>query len=41
VKFVTSAPKDRKNRMIGHENGYIKIISINALKTNSIYKVAL
>jgi len=27
--------------MIGHENGYIKIISINALKTNSIYKVAL
>jgi len=41
VRFVTSAPKDKKNRMVGHENGYIKIIGISALKTLSIYKVAL
>ena len=27
--------------MIGHKNGYIKIVSINALKVNSIYKVSL
>jgi hypothetical protein len=27
--------------MIGHENGYLKVISINALKTTSIYKVNL
>jgi len=27
--------------MIGHSNGYVKIVSINALKVNSIYKVAL
>ena len=40
VSFVASAPRD-KNRMIGHANGYIKMISINALKVSSIYKVAL
>ena len=40
MRFVASAPRD-KNRMIGHVNGYIKIVSINALKVNSIYKVAL
>ena len=27
--------------MIGHANGYIKMISINALKVNSIYKLSL
>ena len=27
--------------MIGHQSGYIKIISINALKTSSIYRVSL
>lgn len=27
--------------MIGHANGYIKLISINALKVNSIYRIAL
>ena len=26
VCFVASAPKERKNRMIGHVNGFIKII---------------
>lgn len=41
VCFIASAPKERKNRMIGHYNGFIKIISINQLKTNSIYKVDL
>lgn len=41
VRFVTSAPKDKKNRMIGHENGFIRIIDINSLKVKSIFKVAL
>lgn len=41
VRFVTSSPKDKKSRMIGHESGYIKIISIQALKTTSIYKINL
>lgn len=41
VRFVASTPKDKKNRMIGHQSGYIKIISINALKTTSIYRVLL
>ncbi len=41
VKFVAAAPKDKRNRMIGHQNGYLKVISINALKTSSIYKVNL
>lgn len=41
VCFVASAPKERKSRMIGHVNGYIKIIQINQLKTTSIYKVNL
>jgi len=27
--------------MIGHENGFIKIVSIQALKVTNIYKVAL
>ena len=40
VCFVASAPRD-KSRMVGHANGYIKMISINALKVTSIYKVAL
>lgn len=41
VRFVTSAPKDKKNRMIGHENGYIRVIDINSLKVKSIFKIAL
>ena len=41
VKFVASAPKDKKNRLIGHENGFIKVVNINALKTTNIYKIAL
>ena len=40
VSFVASAPRD-KSRMVGHANGYIKMISINALKVTNIYKVAL
>ena len=39
VAFVTSAPKDKKNRMIGHSNGYLKIVSINKLTTTAIYKI--
>lgn len=41
VKFVAAAPKDKRNRMIGHQSGILKVISINALKVTSIYKVAL
>jgi len=41
IRFVASTPKDKKNRLIGHQSGYIKIISINALKTTSIYRVLL
>lgn len=41
VRFVASAPKDKKNRMIGHENGFIRIVDINALKVKNIHKVAL
>lgn len=40
VCFVASAPRD-KSRMIGHCSGYVKVVSINALKVSSIYKVAL
>lgn len=38
---MTSSPKDKKNRMIGHANGSIKIVAINALKETSLYKVDL
>ena len=41
VAFVTASPKDKKNRMIGHANGSIKIVAINALKETSLYKVDL
>ena len=41
VRFVASSPKDKKNRMLGHQCGYIRIIQINSLKTTSIYRVAL
>ena len=41
VRFVTASPKDKKNRMIGHESGFIKIVAINSLKVSNIYKVDL
>ena len=41
VAFVTASPKDKKNRMIGHMSGFIKIVSINSLKVSQIYKVDL
>lgn len=41
VKFVASSPKDKKNRMIGHQCGFIRIIQINSLKTMSIYRLML
>ena len=41
VRFVASSPKDKKNRMIGHQCGFLRIIQINALKTTSLYRVNL
>ena len=41
VCFVASAPRDKKYRMIGHKNGFVRIVSINALKVTNIYKIML
>ena len=40
VSFVSSPPRG-KARMIGHENGYIKIVSVSSLKVSNIYLVSL
>mmetsp|Transcript_15803 Transcript_15803/g.21389 ORF Transcript_15803/g.21389 Transcript_15803/m.21389 type:complete len:341 (-) Transcript_15803:185-1207(-) len=41
VRFVATSPKDKKNRLIGHQSGYIKIIQVSALKTSSLYRLTL
>ena len=41
IAFITYAPKNRRQRLIGHQNGYVKIIDVEKLGTDAIYQVDL
>jgi WD40 repeat protein len=41
ISFVIYHPKNKKYRMIGHKNGYIKIVDLASLDNNSFYSLDL
>ena len=41
VAFIIASPKNKKQRIVGHERGYLKILAIDSLKVSAIYQIDL
>ena len=39
IAFITYAPKSRRQRLIGHQNGYVKVVDVEKLGTEAIYQI--
>lgn len=37
VAFLIASPKNKKQRIVGHERGFLKILAIDSLKVSAIY----
>lgn len=41
VRFILSNPQNSKLALIGHENGILKVISVDTLNTESLFAIEL